>query len=467
MTRALTPLAFDFGSRVTDENSDENEVARPAVCLHDGACIDTGAGAGTGLAASKRARARTDDGESATRRHRGARLAARHRRPTQPLALHGGATRSGRDQQRERRQPARTDGTALAERERQRDPGQPVPARRELSRLLGLAAAGHAAGAVGVSRRRARQRGLRRRRQLGPAAAGRDRRPDADAGLEPAVRTEHAGCGDRHAHEERLHPSGGNDRGLWRFIRPRQRPVRGRTRVRRRLACVRGGHLVQRERLARLFAVDRRPVLCQGRQAHADLRPRPELHRRRHRPGRQRARAAESSGADADRHLHPPRPDQEPAVDGDAGRQHAAAQRLGTVRHRLLPPRAHAHLQRRRERRLRGRGRSGRDGRAPRGGQPGQDAAVEFRRGDAMEHRATASTRSPSAQATTAAAAASSKAARWEFSTPRAPSSRPTPSSSRIRSTARSAITASTRPTPSPCCRTCSSRCRAATTWPK
>ena len=282
-----------------------------------------------------RARARTDAGESATCRRRGARLAARHRRATQPLALHGGATRSGRDQQRERRQPARTDGSALAERERQRDPGQPVPARRELPRLLGLAVAGHAAGAVGVSRRRARQRGLRRRHQLGPAAAGRDRRPDADAGLEPAVRPEHAGCGDRHAHEERLHPSGGNDRGLWRFVRPRQRPVRGRTRA-STTACMCSRRAPGSTRTAGATIRRRTSASSSPRSASAapDLRPRPELHRRRHRPGRQRAGAAESSGADADRHLHPPRPDEEPAVDGDAGRQHAAGQRLGTVGHR-------------------------------------------------------------------------------------------------------------------------------------
>ena len=45
--------------------------------------------------------------------------------------------------------------------------GQPVPARRQLPRLRRLAGAGHAAGARGLPERRAHQRSLWRRRQLG------------------------------------------------------------------------------------------------------------------------------------------------------------------------------------------------------------------------------------------------------------------------------------------------------------
>ena len=56
-------------------------------------------------------------------------------------------------------------------RQRQRERRQPVPARHQLPRLHRLAAAGHARGPLGVRRRRARQRVLRRHGQLGPDPA--------------------------------------------------------------------------------------------------------------------------------------------------------------------------------------------------------------------------------------------------------------------------------------------------------
>ena len=56
---------------------------------------------------------------------------------------------------------------------RQRRPEQSVPARRELPRLHRIAAARHAAGAVGLPRRRPAEPAVRRGRQLGPDPADR------------------------------------------------------------------------------------------------------------------------------------------------------------------------------------------------------------------------------------------------------------------------------------------------------
>ena len=77
-------------------------------------------------------------------------------------------------------------------RARQRDAEQPVSARRQLSRLHRVAAARHAAGPVGLHGRRPPQSAVRRRRELGSDSAHRDRVDDADAGIESAVRAEHA-----------------------------------------------------------------------------------------------------------------------------------------------------------------------------------------------------------------------------------------------------------------------------------
>ncbi len=60
-----------------------------------------------------------------------------------------------------------------------------------------------AARSVGVPGRRAHQRALRRRRQLGPAAAVGDRQHPAHPRLEPAVRPQHAGRRARDLHQER------------------------------------------------------------------------------------------------------------------------------------------------------------------------------------------------------------------------------------------------------------------------
>ena len=263
------------------------------------------------------------------------------------------------------------------------------------------------------------------------------------------------------------HP-GGNDRGLWRFVRPRQRPVRGRTRVRRWPACVRGGHLVQREWLARLFAVDRRPVFRQGRQAHAEtydldlsftgantdlvgngLVPQSLLAQTPTgiftRPDQTRnqlsmvtlagnmllANGSELSGTvyyrrvrtrtlngdvndDFEDEVEEGETDVPPAVANQSSTQQYECRRSAAVEH----PRPHQPGRRRRKLRR----------------QPQQLPAGQRARNFRPHAR-----RHPDRTTT----------------------------SSRIRSPAGSATSASTRPTPSPCCRSCSSRSRAATTWPK
>ena len=75
---------------------------------------------------------------------------------------------------------------------RQRDAGQSLSAGRELSRLHRVAAAGHAAGPVGLHGRRTAEPAVRRRGELGSDSAHGDRIDDADAGIESAVRTQHA-----------------------------------------------------------------------------------------------------------------------------------------------------------------------------------------------------------------------------------------------------------------------------------
>ena len=101
------------------------------------------------------------------------------------------------------RQPRGIPAEQPDQRHRQRRSGQSVPARHQLPRLHRLAAARRAAGPVGVPGRRAHQRAVRRRRQLGPAAAVGDRQHPAHPRLEPAVRAQHAGRRARDLHQER------------------------------------------------------------------------------------------------------------------------------------------------------------------------------------------------------------------------------------------------------------------------
>ena len=70
--------------------------------------------------------------------------------------------------------------------------GNPVSSRYELSRLHGVAAARHTAGSIGLHGRRQTQSAVRRRGELGSDSRARDRIDGADAGIESAVRSEHA-----------------------------------------------------------------------------------------------------------------------------------------------------------------------------------------------------------------------------------------------------------------------------------
>ena len=97
-----------------------------------------------------------------------------------------------RSRQERGARPGRLRQPPAAGRARQRDAGQSVSARRQLSRLHGVAAARHAAGAVGLHGRRAAESAVRRRRELGPDSADGDRLHGVDAGVEPDVRPQHA-----------------------------------------------------------------------------------------------------------------------------------------------------------------------------------------------------------------------------------------------------------------------------------
>ena len=79
-----------------------------------------------------------------------------------------------------------------------------LPARRQLSGLHGIGAARNAAGPVRFPGRRAHQRSVRRRRQLGPAAEERRVVDAALARIEPRVRAQHAGRRADDQHEGRL-----------------------------------------------------------------------------------------------------------------------------------------------------------------------------------------------------------------------------------------------------------------------
>ena len=151
------------------------------------------------------------------------------------------------------------------QRHRQRRAGKPLPARHQFPRLHGVAAARHAARAVGVPGRRAHQRALRRRRQLGLVAAVGDRRHPAHPRLESGVRPQHAGRRARDLHEER--------RASIRARVPRSRAARsgavdaaGRAGRRARpLRLVRHRQRLEGQRLGRAQPEPDRAVLRQGR----------------------------------------------------------------------------------------------------------------------------------------------------------------------------------------------------------
>ncbi len=152
----------------------------------------------------------------------------------------------------------------------QRNPGQPVSGRRELSRLHGVATARHAAGPLGVSGRRACQPAVRRHRQLGSHSASGDLVRRVDAGIESAVRTQHARwCAVTRDEEWRPrfgHAGAGDLRQSYAASRRiRARRIKGR----RSAELVFLRQCVQRGWLARRFSIGRGASVRQARMAAA------------------------------------------------------------------------------------------------------------------------------------------------------------------------------------------------------
>ena len=148
----------------------------------------------------------------------------------------------------QRHDAPRDAGAPGAGRHGQQRIGQRLPARRQLSRLHRDAGDRNADRPRRLSERRADQRGVRRRRQLGPHTRECDRQ-DGDRRGKPDLRPQRPRRR-RHRHdEERFHLAGLRSRSSRRFIRSRA----GGSSVRqagRRLVGLSGGHADQRRRLA-------------------------------------------------------------------------------------------------------------------------------------------------------------------------------------------------------------------------
>ena len=122
-------------------------------------------------------------------------------------------------------EPDRLPGAECRQRDRQCGAGQSLPARRKFPRLHRLAAAGRAAGPVGIPGWRADQRAIRRHRQLGPAAAVGHRQHAAHSRLEPGVRLQHPGRRAGGLYQERQRLSGRRGQ-LPRLLRPPRGRIR-------------------------------------------------------------------------------------------------------------------------------------------------------------------------------------------------------------------------------------------------
>ena len=261
---------------------------------------------------------------------------------TAPLPGLGHAARAGSRQ----RADASARATSIAQRtggvaefleperqQRRRSTRRPatVPARRELSRLHGVAAARHAAGAVRLPGRRAHQRSVRRRRQLGPAAEERRRVDAAPAGLESGVRAEHAGRRADDPHEGRLP-----------LRRAPARRVSAGSFGRAELAADAGGnHGDARRRSPRSKAstttagatIRRRASAASTRASTAARRARRRQRRRdaRRQPSRRHAGAARVDARQSAAGLHVARHDRQPARVRQRQRQHALRRRTRCV----------------------------------------------------------------------------------------------------------------------------------------
>ena len=109
---------------------------------------------------------------------------------------------------------------ALGQRQRQPGPAEPAAARPAVPRLPRVAAAGRAARAVGLPRRRPAERTVRRHAELGPDPDGGDPVRQPDARVEPALRAEHAGRRAVAGDEDRLLRSRRRGSPAGRIVRP-------------------------------------------------------------------------------------------------------------------------------------------------------------------------------------------------------------------------------------------------------
>ena len=189
------------------------------------------------------------------------------------------------------RQHHRLHGAAHDRRAGQRHPGQPVPGRPHVPRLSSVRHPRRVAGHVGLPRRCAHERAVRRCRQLGPGARVFARQPCPRARRQPRLRLEHARRRDRHddgQRPQRARHARGTVGGQLRS--QARRPVlRRRHRPMARL-CRRGS--VRRERLARLLRWEARHIGGQGRPLDRRRRLLAQPAGRAQHTGRQRSGAA-------------------------------------------------------------------------------------------------------------------------------------------------------------------------------
>ena len=182
-------------------------------------------------------------------------------------------------------------------RERQRQPGpaEPAAARPAIPRLPRVAAAGRAARDVGVHRRRPAERTVRRHAELGPDPDGGGAVREPDAGVEPALRAEHAGRRAVAGDEDRLLRSGRRGPPAGRIVRPPAAGFRPR-RPRRALGRVRGGAILRRGGLAAVLAVADGERVRRGHVPERRDDGGAVARRRRHEADRQRSGAAPAAG---------------------------------------------------------------------------------------------------------------------------------------------------------------------------
>ena len=233
-------------------------------------------------------------------------------------------------------------------RQRQRQPGpaEPAAARSPVPRVPGVAAAGRAAGAVGLHRRRAPQRAVRRHAELGSDPDRGDPLRQPDARVEPDLRTEHARRCAVAGDQDRLLRSGRRGPPAGRFVRP---PAAGRRHRRPRpaLGRVRGGPVFRRGGLAAVF-----PIAHGERVRRDDLPQRGDVggagpHRGGHHVDRQRPGAAPAARPRSPRDLHAPRSHRQPHVHGGRARRAPAGDVRAPVGRRVLPRQPHRDRERR------------------------------------------------------------------------------------------------------------------------